>query len=371
MFKRFLLLALVLGLVSSVYADTCGTCPGGNPDGTCHWIKLISDSVMERDGILDADGYTKADGGKYVDESLVYFLENCCGYTVDTSGMGGNYRRVGKDQYGHTHDWWDPADTSGRLANLLAMDLIIVSKFADSGSYARTDGTSVAWNTLPVPLLSQNAHMLRGQGAAVGGGSTKWGWTNGNNGRQYQGCLATDMGPVPKKHPAYSWICPIELFDYQTNPGNGAKDTGGTGNGREPDLPIGDWVPEADILGYLENDPTVWGSGEGGLYDNPEEYCTPPLTDHPILVYIPKGADFEAHNSNGDPLNPIYGYAGADRGYLGIWSYDGSADYYWGMDLTSCYKALFARVVFDLIPEPATIALLGLGGLSLLRRKRN
>jgi len=373
MFKRFLLLALVLGLMSSV-SQAGVTCP----DGTGFTIMLISDSGYGNDGdvdqILDGNGYTKALGGKYVDETLVRFLENA-GYTVDTSGMGGNYRRKGKDPYGHTTDWWDPADTTGRKAALESACLVIVSKCADSGSYARTDGTSVAWNTLPVPLLSQNAHLLRGQGAAVGGGSTKWGWNNGNNGRQYQGCLATEMAALPVNHPAYSWVCKTNLFDYTGNEGNGPKDTRGNSDGRDPDLCIGDWVPEADILGYLENDASVWGVSEMdaanghalGPYDNSAE----PWKDHAIMVYIPMGADFEAHNSNGDPLDPIYGYAGADRGFLGIWSYDGSPDYYWGMDLTTDYKDLFCLIVHDMVPEPATIALLGLGGLSLLRRKRN
>ena len=369
MFKRFLVLALALAFVSSVNADSCGTCGEaiGCANASDYTIMLISDSG--NGAINDADGVDKVSGGKFVDETLVNFLTNA-GFNVDTSGMGGNYRRVSKDPYGHPTDWWDPADTTGRKAALLAADLIIVSKFADSGSYARNNGTSVAWNSLPVPLLTQNAHLIRGRGVGVYGGSGgKWGWTAGTNGRDKQGCLATDMAAVPKNHPAYSWQCPVQLFDYSGNEGNGAKDTKGTSDGREPDLPIGPWVPEATILGYLENDPSVWGSAEH-LASNPEDYGTPPYEDHAILVYIPTGADFEAHQTDGNPAAPIYGSAGADRGYLGIWSYDGSNEYYWGMDLTSCYKNLFMNVVCDMVPEPATIALLGLGGLALLRKRR-
>lgn len=374
MFKRFLVLALALAFVSSVYADTCGTCGEGIccPGADQYTIMIISDSGMERDGINDADN-EGPDTGKFVDETLVYFLENC-GFNVDTSGMGGRYRRIGKDdQYNAPTDWWDPADTTGRKDALLAADLIIVSKFASSSCYARNENpgnlsTTVAWNKLPVPILSQNAHLIRGQGSPYGG-STKWGWNNGKNGRQYQGNKAEDMGAVPKNHPAYSWLCPTQLFDWSGNPGNAARDTGGgTGDGREVDLCIGDWVPEATILGYLENDPSVWGE----VFPSGETYGEEEYQDHAILVHIPAGVDFDAFNSNGNTAygQDVYGHAGADRAFLGIWSYDGSADYFWGLDLTSCYKALFMNIVCDMVPEPATIALLGLGGLALLRKRR-
>jgi hypothetical protein len=369
MFKRFLILALVLGLTSVSFGGV--VCP---PAGD-YTIMVVSDSGMERDGINDADNVTKANGGKFVDETLVYFLENL-GYTVDTSGMGGRYRRVGKDdQYNEPKDWWDPDDQSGRKQKLLDACLIIVSRFAASSTYARTEApganTTVAWNTLSTPILTQNGPLIRGQGSPYGG-STKWGWNNGPTHVNWQGSFASEMAQLPKSHPAYSWVCRLNLFDYSNNPHGGAGLLDPL-NKREPDLPIGDWPHSqgALVLGYLENDPSVWAQEDGGLYDDPSLYGSNEYQDHGILVYLPKGVDLDAFNSNGGaPGSEIYGVLGGDRGFLGIWSYDGQAGYYWGQDLTTDYKELFCRVIHDMIPEPATIALLGLGGLSLLRRRR-
>ena len=86
----------------------------------------------------------------------------------------------------------------------------------------------------------------------------------------------------------------------------------------------------------------------------------------PVLVDIPAGTDFDAHNGTVDQ----YSVAGARRVYMGHWTYDGSADWSWNTDISADYQALFSQVVAQTIPEPATIALLGLGGFALLRKRR-
>ncbi|UCG46686.1 MAG: PEP-CTERM sorting domain-containing protein [Phycisphaerales bacterium] len=62
---------------------------------------------------------------------------------------------------------------------------------------------------------------------------------------------------------------------------------------------------------------------------------------------------------------------GARRGFFSHWGYDlDPALYDFGSFITDDYRAILAEVVTALIPEPATIALLGLGGLAILRKRR-
>ena len=286
-------------------------------------VMLISDSGYEGGGILDADNKTVGDGGKYVDTALVAFLEGL-GYTVDTSGMGGDYREPGKNSDYSANAWWEGLD--GRLAAIQDADLVIVSRYADSGSY---DSDRKAWNELGVALLMQNGHMARGQGNDLGlGTSTKWGWNNATNGKQ--SASETDMIITAGDHSfVEGFSSPVTLFNWSTG------------------------QAQAQVQNCLGEYPA--GATVVGTYDG-----------IPMLVDIPGGTDFDAHCGTAD----FYGVAGARRVYLGHWGYDGKATYSWDLDITGDYKTLFAQVVAQTIPEPATIALLGLGGLALLRRRR-
>ena len=96
--------------------------------------------------------------------------------------------------------------------------------------------------------------------------------------------------------------------------------------------------------------------------------------DRPFLIDYDAGTDFDAGNGTTDK----YGVAGARRAFIGHWGYDdgtggtngsdgGPSD--WEDYLTDDYKDIFAGTVATMIPEPATLVLLGLGGI-LLRRRR-
>ena len=195
-------------------------------------IMLISDSGFWSGGaavIPDATGGT--DAADCQDTLMVSFL-NSLGYTVDTSGMGGEYR--------DGENWVsDPA----KVAALNAADLIIVSRKTSSTYYRnyRKD-----WNELTVPILCQCGSMIRGSG--------KWGWCVGSIAQQE---LVTNMNVV-MGHPLVDGFSdPVTVFV-------------------EEDIPAKAQNPKPD---------TVWDSHTSiiGTYDGSR-----------MLVDIPAGTNFLA-----------------------------------------------------------------------------
>ncbi len=280
-------------------------------------ILVIGDGGLQaRDGtILIAEPEGKP---KYNDSSLVWFLEDL-GYTVDTRGLAQTYWDAGNNPHDgiKNNEWWVGADW--RLQALQDADLVIVSRYGSSGRYD-DPGAALAWNGLTTPLLSQNGHLAR---------AGKWGWNTGNNAKQSNVATTIQMAP--------DFTADVTIFDYTV--------LGGITE-HPPQNPIGNWPSDAKVDAMFD-----------GL---------------PFMIGIGAGTDFDALNGTTNQ----YGVAGANRYFFGIWGYDGKdsppahAGYDWAACLTDDYKALFGQAVAQTIPEPATMVLLGLGGLALIRRRR-
>jgi hypothetical protein len=252
--------------------------------------------------------------GDHEDDALVAWLEGL-GYTVDTSGMGKAYQ-----------DGQNPFDDPTKVAALNSAGIVLVSRRTNSGAY---DNNSKGWNELGNPLLLMSGYLTR---------SSRWGWTTGGSGDAAK--TATDvvvMGVVME-----TW------FDWSDAPTPG----------------------EAPKSVYLPNN-------DGSSEFDASALVIATFDDRDIMVLIDEGTDLDALNGTAD----TFGVLGADRGLLAHWGYDSDLNYgdgdprnrraNWGDFITDGYKDAAATMIATLIPEPATIALLGLGGLALIgTRKR-
>lgn len=264
--------------------------------------------------LVVSESYAPGDtsGTDHRDDSLVAFLEGL-GYTVDTSVMGGA-------MMDSQDPWSDPA----KVAALEDADLVLVSRRTNSGNY---DEKRPNWNELETPLLLMTGYLTRGEASG-----TRWGWTTGGSGDATLTETTVEVLGVPFPEP---------FFDWSTAPTPG-------------ECPKGVYLPNNDGSSEFSDEAMVIATFAG----------------RDMMVLIPKGTDFDALNGTTDK----YGVAGADRGFIGHWGYDYDDETIYGFDtfITDAYKDALAAMVAEVIPEPATIALLGLGGLALLRvRKRS
>lgn len=257
--------------------------------------------------------------GDHEDDALVDWLVSL-GYTVDTSGMGKAYR-----------EGENPFEDPDKVSALNSAGIVLVSRRTSSGSY---DNDRKDWNELANPLILMSGYLTRG------GGDKRWGWTTG--GSEDASKTATDVE-------LFGVISVDSFFDWSDAPTPG-------------EAPKGVYLPKNDGTSEFDDAAIVVAT----------------LDDHDMLVLIPEGTDFDALNGTED----MYGVAAEPRGFLGHWGYDSDLNYgegdprnrraNWGDFLTDGYKEALAGMIVALIPEPATIALLGLGGLFLLRiRKRS
>jgi hypothetical protein len=253
--------------------------------------------------------------GDHEDDALVAWLEGL-GYTVDTSGMGKAYRE-GENAFD------DPA----KVAALNSAGIVLVSRRTNSGSY---DNDAKSWNELSNPLLLMSGYLTR---------DSRWGWTTGGSGNAAK--ATTDA--VVKGIVIDTW------FDWSDSPTPGECPSGGV------------YLPNNDGSSEFDSSALVIATFDG----------------RDMMVLIDEGTDLDALNETTDE----FGILGADRGFLPNWSYDTDLNYgdgdprnrraKWDDFITDGYKDAVGAMITQLIPEPATIALLGLGGLTLIgTRKR-
>jgi hypothetical protein len=242
------------------------------------------------------------------DTPFVAWLQSL-GHTVDTSGMSGAYKEATA-----------PFANATKVAALQAADLIIVSRMTNSGDY---DNDRTAWNTLDVPLMLIGGYLTRG------GTDNRWHWTNGGSGDTNKAVTNIVVASGQGGHPFLAGLTdPITAFDWSAAPGGIAPKVVYLPN-------VGSSLPAGATL--------------VGTYDS-----------RAMVLDIPAGSTL----FNGNVTT-------AERAMLGHWGYDNGTGDDWGDYITADYKTLLSNMINTMVPEPATLVLLGLGAAAtLIRRKR-
>jgi hypothetical protein len=252
--------------------------------------------------------------GQHEDDALVAWLEGL-GYTVDTSGMGGAYQ-----------DGQNPFDDPAKVAALNSAGMVLVSRRTNSGAY---DNDPKGWNELENPLLLMSGYLTR---------DSRWGWTTGGSGNASN--TETDV--------LVKGVVIDTFFDWSDAPTPG-------------ECPKSVYLPNNDGSSEFDTAALVVATFDG----------------RDMMVLMDEGIDLDALNGTADE----FGILGEPRGFLAHWGYDSDLNYgegdernrraTWSDFITDGYKDALGAMIVHLIPEPATIALLGLGGLALIgTRKR-
>jgi hypothetical protein len=195
-----------------------------------------------------------------------------------------------------------------KIAALNSADLVIISRNTNSGSYDNGDAVA-QWNAITTPIMMQVAHIMR---------SSRWKWLDTTNTAD----TVANMVAVKPGHPVFAGVTldvnnemsallsTASLTDH-TDPGNGTLIAQRADNG-------GVWIVE-------------WEAGQE-FYPGSGQIAGGPRM-------------FFASGGTGSNLDGLY-------------------------NLTPDGEAVFLNAVAHMIPEPATVCLLGLGSLALLRRRR-
>jgi hypothetical protein len=248
------------------------------------------------------------------DQDWVDLLE-AAGHTVDyqkgASPGDGYYRTLDED----------------KIAAMNAADLVIVSRDTRSGDYNNGDEKD-QWNGITTPLILMNNYLAR---------SSRWKWMDTTSLEGNGDAPLIDAAP-----PFGGLFQDLEALDGSVGTGNTSFiKSADVGNGMAIAL-VDDAFPDAAGGGIDGLAGSVW------------------------LAIWDEGVEF--YDGAGQT-------AAGKRVYLAAGTREGTdeADVLWGAgmyNLTPAAEEIFLGLV-EVIPEPATVALLGLGGLALLRiRKR-
>ena len=207
-------------------------------------------------------------------------------------------------------DFWQTLD-GDKIDTLNSADLIIVSSTCNSGNYINDDETT-QWNSINTPLILSNTYLAE---------SNNWRWINSTTLIEDMGAPLMDI--VDGSHPIFANLL-IDVLDESVGSGNTTfLDTIDVGNGE-----LIATAAEIDAAWIAE-----WQQS-AEYYDGAGQYAG----GHRMFFVA------GTHGSDGFPQGAY--------------------------NLTPQGEAIFLGTVAYLIPEPATIVLLGLGGLVLLQRRK-
>lgn len=203
--------------------------------------------------------------------------------------------------------YWKSLDDT-KIGELNAAGLVIISRATGSGNYDDNSGAErTQWNSITAPMISMAPHLMRSGG--------KWRWLNSSSISTLDADLMTVINPG---NPVIDGLA----IDITNSRGDFVNVTD-AGNG--------------DVLGIRSSDGNVW------------------------MAFWAAGTEF---------YDGAEQFAGGDRLWLnaGGKGDDGDEDGFY--NLTATGEALYLNAVSNMfVPEPATMILLGLGGL-LIRKRR-
>lgn len=205
---------------------------------------------------------------------------------------------------------WQTLDDA-KIDTLNSADLIIISRSTDSENYINGDEAEM-WNSVTAPIISSNTQLAT---------SSDWGWIDSTT-------LINDIGSPQLS--IYDGIPPI-FSDVQIDV---LDETIGSGNTT--------FINTADV-------------GNGTLIATVEGYDAVWITEWQSGTEFYNGADQ---------------YAGGRRMLFIAGTQEGSGTPQGAYNLTSEGERVFLNAVTYMIPEPATVVLLGLGGLILLQHRK-